>query len=192
MIEAGTKETKSKKDDDVYEVLDSKENFEGDLQMLQEKMRLMIHDSGMIHLNDKAQIIQMMHDTKMRMFMTEILSEITAPKRIENIDCLRLIADILRFVLTLFVHEEGCDYRLLSVILDVSQYLYFVSNRRKQYLSYYLVDHGIWSDSGSWRECIEVHLKFKMHESVLRMKRRASRASSQAAAQAKEAKEKKK
>lgn len=34
MIEAGTKETKSKKDDDVYELLDSKENFEGDLQML--------------------------------------------------------------------------------------------------------------------------------------------------------------
>ena len=49
MIEAGTKETKSKKkEDDVYEVLDSKENFEGDLQMLQEKMRFMIHESGMI------------------------------------------------------------------------------------------------------------------------------------------------
>lgn len=49
MIEAGTKDTKSKKkDDDVYEVLDSKENFEGDLQMLQEKMRFMIHESGMI------------------------------------------------------------------------------------------------------------------------------------------------
>jgi hypothetical protein len=80
----------------------------------------MIHDSGMIQLTEKAQIIQMMHDTKMREFMTEILSEITAPKFIENIECLRLIADILRFVLTLFVHEEGCDFRLLAVILDVS------------------------------------------------------------------------
>jgi len=62
----------------------------------------------------------MMHDSKMRQFMTEILSEINAPKSIENVECIRLIADILRFVLTLFVHEEGADYRLLSVILDVS------------------------------------------------------------------------
>ena len=58
--------------------------------------------------------------------MTEILQEITAPKSIENVECLRLIADILRFVLTLFVHEEGADYRLLSVILDVSQNMYYV------------------------------------------------------------------
>jgi hypothetical protein len=62
----------------------------------------------------------MMHDSKMRQFMTEILQEITAPKSIENVECLRLIADILRFVLTLFVHEEDADYRLLSVILEVS------------------------------------------------------------------------
>lgn len=110
----------------------------------------------------------MMHDTKMRMFMTEILSEITANKFINNIECLRLIADILRFVLTLFVHEEGCDFRLMAVILDASQYLYFSSNRRKQYLSYYLVDHGIWTDTGAWRDCIEAHLKFKMSESVER------------------------
>lgn len=63
--------------------------------------------------------------------MTEILQEINAPKSIENVECIRLIADILRFVLTLFVHEEGADYRLLSVILDVSQNLFYVNNKRK-------------------------------------------------------------
>jgi len=61
-----------------------------------------------------------MHDAKMRQVMTEILQEITSPKRIDNIECLRLIADILRFVLTLFVHEEDADYRLLAAILDCS------------------------------------------------------------------------
>ena len=108
----------------------------------------------------------------MRNIMTDILSDITAPKLINNIECLRLIADIIRFVLTLFVHEEDADYRLLSVILDCSQHLYYLNNKRKQYVSYYLVDHGIWSDTGAWRECIEATLKFKMKESVLRMKRR--------------------
>jgi len=48
-------------------------------------------------------------------------------------------------------------------------------------LSYYIVDHGIWSDTGAWRECVEQHLRYKMSESDLRMKRRDSRAKSQAA-----------
>lgn len=38
-----------------------------------------------------------------------------------------------------------------------------------------MLDHGIWSDTGAWRECIEVTLKYKMDESEKRMKRRASR-----------------
>lgn len=39
------------------------------------------------------------------------------------------------------------------------------------------MDHGIWQDTGAWRECIETTLKLKMNESALRMKRRANRAS---------------
>jgi len=50
-------------------------------------------------------IIQSLHDSRIRMALTEILGEITTPKRIDNIECLRLISDIIRFVLTLFVHE---------------------------------------------------------------------------------------
>ena len=65
MIQAGTKASKAEKDN-VYEVVDPEENFQSDLELLQDKMRLMIHDSQLIHLNEKAQIIQMMHDSKMR------------------------------------------------------------------------------------------------------------------------------
>jgi hypothetical protein len=101
------------------------------------------------------------------------------------LESLRLIADIIRFVLTLFVHEEGADYRLLAAILDCSQNLYYQNNRRKQTIASYLVDHGIWSDTGAWRECIEVTLKHKMDESALRMKRRASQRSGSTTAAAK-------
>lgn len=135
----------------------------------------MIHDSKLIQLNEKAAIIQLLHDNKIRVVLTEILSEITSPRRINNIECLRLIADILRFVLTLFVHEQDADYRLLAVILDCSQHLYYLNNKRKQSMAYYLLDHGIWSDTGAWRECIEATLRYKMSEQAQRMKKRESR-----------------
>ena len=111
----------------------------------------------------------MMHDSGMRVVMTEILNEITHPKQIKNLECLKLIADVIRFVLTLFVHEEGADYRLLSAILDCSQNLYYQHNRRKQTIAYYLVDHGIWCDTGAWRECIEETLKMRMREQAIRL-----------------------
>ena len=62
----------------------------------------------------------MLNDAKFRLILDEILSEITAPRSIENIETLQQISDILRFVLTLFVHEQDCEYRLLGVILDIS------------------------------------------------------------------------
>ena len=43
-IQAGTKTSKPEKDN-VYEVVDPEENFQSDLELLQDKMRLMLHDS---------------------------------------------------------------------------------------------------------------------------------------------------
>ena len=56
----------------------------------------------------------------MRDVLTDILSEITQPQKLESFDCLKLIADIQRFVLTLFVHEDFNDFKLLYVILESS------------------------------------------------------------------------
>jgi len=80
----------------------------------------MINHSKLISIEDKGQLIHMMHDKQMRIVMTEILSEVKHPQKIENIECLKIIADLMRFVLTLFVHEEGADYRLFHAILECS------------------------------------------------------------------------
>jgi hypothetical protein len=42
-------------------------------------------------------------------------------------------------------------------------------------MSYYLLDHGIWADTGAWRECIDATLKYKMVEQANRLKRRDSK-----------------
>ena len=43
------------------------------MAFLQDKMRLMLNRSKQIQLNEKAQVMNMMHDSKMRNVMTEIL-----------------------------------------------------------------------------------------------------------------------
>jgi hypothetical protein len=46
-----------------------------------------------------------MHDYNMRCNLTDIISEINQPLELANYECMKLLADILRFVMTLFVHE---------------------------------------------------------------------------------------
>lgn len=46
-----------------------------------------------------------MHNHEMRQQMTDLLNEINQARKIDSFECLKLIADIIRFILTLFVHE---------------------------------------------------------------------------------------
>ena len=73
-----------------------------------------------------------MHTHSLRTVLGDTLTEINSPKAISNIDCLRQIADSLKFLLTLFVHEQSNDYRLLYAILDSSHHIFYLSqNKRK-------------------------------------------------------------
>ena len=76
-------------------------------------------------MEDKGQIIHMLHDSSMRQHLTDLLSEVTGPKKVTNEEVIKIISDILRFVLTLFVHDSFSDYRLFSAILEASSNIYF-------------------------------------------------------------------
>lgn len=60
-----------------------------------------------------------MHNQDLRDTLTDIISEINQPLELENYECMKLLADILRFVMTLFVHEQLSDYKLLYMILQI-------------------------------------------------------------------------
>ena len=90
-----------------------------------------------------------------------------------NYECMKLLADVLRFVMTLFVHEQLSDYKLLYMVLESSQLVHYMAARkRKVYLSSLIADHGIWGDSNNWRDMIEYMIRLKMEDAYRRRKRR--------------------
>ena len=56
--------------------------------------------SEVITIDEKGYILQLMHNRVLRQSMTEILMEITSPKALKNYECLKLTADIIKFILT--------------------------------------------------------------------------------------------
>ena len=101
-----------------YDVIDADENFATDYQNLQDKLRQMIYDSNPITMDEKGELVHIMNNSNMRTGATEVLQEVQAPRAVKNIDCLKLLSDILRFILTLFVHEKSADFDFMTAMLD--------------------------------------------------------------------------
>lgn len=150
------------------------ESFATDYEHIQELLRQMIYDSKPITMDEKGELVALLNDSKLRFAIIEVLQDIVAPRPIENMDCLNLLSDLIRFILTLFVHENAIDYQLLRAMLESSSYLYHVSTqtKRKSLLTHFIMDHGIWADLQAWKECIDINIKDKMEESSERAKRR--------------------
>ena len=66
----------------------------------------MIYESKPITIDEKAELVSLLNDQKIRCAITEVLQDIVQPRPIENMDCLNLLSDLLRFLLTMFVHEK--------------------------------------------------------------------------------------
>lgn len=98
----------------------------------------------------------------MRKELATILSEIKdRPVELTNYACIKLLADIMRFVMTLFVHEHKIDFDLLSIVLDTCQAVHYgtARSKRKVFLSSLIMDHGIWGDTTNWRDMIEYTIR---------------------------------
>lgn len=81
-----------------------------------------------------------MHQEEIREVLADILSEVgTSVRLIESHEVIKLIADILRFVLTLFVHEQFTEFRLLYTILDSSAHIYYVTPKKRKFYLYQLI-----------------------------------------------------
>jgi hypothetical protein len=105
-----------------------------DYQMIVDKIQQMIYDSKPINLEEKGEIIHLLNDTRMRIAVTEVMQEISAPRKVTDIECLKLIGDIIRFILTLFVHEGLFDFEFMGAVLNASHQVYFINNHRKVFL----------------------------------------------------------
>ena len=155
-----------------YDVVDAEENFYNDYELIQKCLRGLIYESKSIDIEQRAEIIHLTRDSRHREAITEVLQELQAPRQVTDIECIKIIADLMRYLLTVFVHEKNIDFELLRAMLEASSQIYFVDNKRRTLVTHYVWDHGIWRDIEAWRQCIEVNIKYKVEEVAERIKRR--------------------
>jgi hypothetical protein len=146
--------------------------MESDRQLVYQWFHGMLFDSQPITIEQKGVLISLMHTQEMRRTFADILAEVgTSVRVIKSEKVLKLLSDVIRFVLTLIVHEDFEEFRLVWLVLDSSQHIYFVTpKKRKLYLYQMIADHGIWSDFNHWRNLVWYTMRLKIDEAIRRKK----------------------
>jgi len=106
--------------DEQYLLVDHEKN-ERQPYIYKQTKRLLASDG--ITLDEKAKIIALLHDKQQQQVLSSVLLQIISPRQLQSMECLKLLGDIIKFVLTLVVHEDSYDlndYKLIAAVLDCS------------------------------------------------------------------------
>lgn len=105
---------------------------------------------------DVIHLKHLMQNSLMRNGLHEVLAEIgTGMRQIYNKVCFEQLADVISFILTLFVHEGCLEQKLVHTIMTVSAHIFMkrqddeeskdnssaLNNKRKIYLYMLLNEH---------------------------------------------------
>jgi hypothetical protein len=73
-----------------------------------------------ISFDAKGEIISSLHSSKIRDTVADFLKTINSPKIIESADALKTLGEILKYLLTAYVHEKDENYKVVYAILHCS------------------------------------------------------------------------
>ena len=73
-----------------------------------------------LSFDDKSGVISSLHKSSVREIVAEFLKNINSPKVIENGHALKTLGELIKYLLTAFVHEKDENYRVIYAILHSS------------------------------------------------------------------------
>lgn len=74
-------------------------------------------EGSVIDIDDRVKIIELLHESNHRMTVAEFLFEINSPRPIQDFEALRELAEIIKYLLTVAVHDKDNDFKLIYAIL---------------------------------------------------------------------------
>ena len=142
----------------------------------------LIFQNKVLEVNAVTHLKHLMQSSQMREGLLEVMAEVgTGMRQIYQTACFEQLADVINFILTLFVHENVIDPKLLYTIMIISGHIYMkrqdeadssLENKRKIYLYMRLNNHEFWLSHKAWTRCIQHHLVARMDNAKERLRRR--------------------
>jgi hypothetical protein len=117
-----------------------------------------------------SKLILAFHEKDSRMKITEVLKMVGTPVCVISLQGLQTLGELIKYLLTAIIHEKDVNFKVIYAILNSSQLVYFQQYRseeekveagtakerfKKQYLTQYVNDHGIWQEENIWKSVLQ-------------------------------------
>jgi hypothetical protein len=154
--------------------LPSREEIETNIKFVRDKIKSMIRHQIELSMEDKADLLTMVHQREVNHRISEELKTITDVKEYH---VLHDLSDIVNYMITESISDKHNDFKIINNILSIASSIYCrkspegVPQIRKIFLTDLLKNHAIWTDTNRWKTWIYLVIEEKKKESVNKKKK---------------------
>lgn len=137
--------------------LPSKEDLENNIKFVKDKIKDMIRNQTELTMEDKADLLNMIHQREVNHRISEELKTITDVKEYH---VLHDLADIVNYMVTESINDKHNDFKIINNILTSASSIYCrkspegLTQIRKIFLTDLLKGHAIWTETNRWKTWI--------------------------------------
>lgn len=137
--------------------LPSKEDLENSIKFVKDKIKDMIRNQTELTMEDKADLLNMIHQREVNYRISEELKTITDVKEYH---VLHDLADVVNYMITESINDKHNDFKIINNILTSASSIYCrkspegLTQIRKIFLTDLLKGHAIWTETSRWKTWI--------------------------------------
>ena len=102
--------------------------------------------------DEQLKVFELLHESYISATLSNHLNSIKSPRKLESLNILKSLAEIIKYLITVSIHDKQNDFDIILHVLGCSQFIYAIDNvsLRKILLTHLIKDHGIWQDISKW------------------------------------------
>lgn len=154
--------------------LPSREELESNIKFVKNKIKDMIKNQHELTMEEKADLLNMLHNKEVNHRVTEELKTITDVKEYH---VLRNLSELVNYMITESISDKHNDFKIINNILSSASSIYCRKSPdgtpqvRKTYLTDLIKNHALWTETNRWKTWIYCVIEEKKKESLNKKKK---------------------
>lgn len=101
---------------------------------------------------DQLRVFELLHEQYIVKVVANYLHTIKSTREMQDMAVLRSLSDVIKYQLTVGIHDKLNDFELIDAVLGCSQFIYAIDDvhMKKVLLTHWIKDHGVWQDISKW------------------------------------------
>ena len=154
--------------------LPTQEEVDKNVKHVKNKIKNMIKEQSKLTMEDKADLLSMLHQKEVNYRVTEDLKTITD---VGEYHVLHDLSELVNYMITESINDRHNDFKIVNNILSNSSTIYCrkspdgMTQLKKTYLADLIKGHAIWTEINRWKTWIYQVIDEKRKESLAKKKK---------------------